>query len=355
MKILFIEDNDDDIASFDNAVDIYNQKNADTYIEVEKIKSIAEFEDKANELENIDAVIVDIKLQNKNGTTDADAGNKIIKMIENSLHCVPLYIYTGTPGNINYQGDFVIRRYTKGEETTYKQVIDDVYKLHKTKLMQIIGGKGKIKELIQRIYKENIIKNVDKWIEHKNCGKNTEEILSRYIAACIMGHLENSSEAVKEEMFMIPPAGTDLKTGSIVKKKGNDEHFVVLTPECDLIPRGEGDKRKPKTDFILLCKLQNDTIGINKKHLQDMLDYKLPYAYCLPKNLLIQNITFLNFRNVISIPYSDIENKNYERVAQILPEFIKEIIQKFSTYYSRQGQPDFSDGELCLCHCQSPP
>ncbi|MDR2686083.1 MAG: hypothetical protein LBB23_04970 [Rickettsiales bacterium] len=340
MKILFIEDTPSDIDAFNTALGLYNSQNNNA-IEAKNIASVAQFDDVFKSLSDYDAVIVDIKLKDAAGSVDADidAGNNIIKKIERALQNVPIYIYTGTPENISYAGQFVVRKYTKGDETTYKQVIEYAHRLYNTGLMQIIGGKGKLYEFVQRVYKENIIKDIDKWIDHKIAGKDTEGILSRYIAACISAHLENFSEAVKEEMFMIPPVGTGVKTGSIVKNNNTSEYFVVLTPECDLVVRDNGN---PKTDFVLLCKLQNNTNCVDRNNL---CNYKVPYAYCLPKSSLIDAITFLNFREVASIKYNDFVS-SYARVAQILPAFTKEITQKFSQYYSRQGQPDFSVGEI---------
>lgn len=350
MNILFIEDTPTDVEAFNNTLDLYRLYNPSVTIASKNIASLDEFNSEEKDLDNYDAVIVDIKLKDTDGNPDADtdAGNQIIEQIERSFRNIPIYICTGTPENVSYRGNFCIGEpYIKGEQDVYAKIIDHAYKLHNTGLMQLIGGKGKLQELIQKIYKENIKSEIDKWIEHKDRGKNTEGILARYIAACISAHLENSCLAVKEEMFMKPPAGSQLKTGSIIQNNGSKEYFVVLTPECDLVIRSDD---RPKADMILLCKLQLDTTGINNENLRKALCYSLPGLYCLPKNALVDNITFLNFRNLVSIEYNDAVS-NYTKVMQILPDFTKEIIQKFSSYYSRQGQPDFERGELCREHC----
>ena len=351
MKILFIEDTESDIDAFKSKLHLYHQANANVNIEMTQIQSIDEFYNVIGDFTDYDTVIVDIKLKDKNGmpNMDTDAGNMIIEAIEKSMQNVPIYIYTGTPANITYQSKFVIKQYIKGE-TDYTAVIEHAYRLYNTGLMQIIGGKGKIYELIQKIYKENIIPNLDEWIKHKVAGENTEDILSRYIAACISAHLESSCKAVKEEMFMIPPVGTNWKTGSIIKQNGSNDSFVVLTPECDLVLRDINGERKPKTNYVLLCKMQDNFSEFSSKKIQLDNLFKCPYIYYLPKNAAIEYATFLNFREIFSISYKD-DRKQYEKIAQILPEFTKEIIQKFSTYYSRQGQPDFDKEYLTSEHC----
>ena len=348
MKILFIEDTTTDVEAFNNTLDLYRMHNPGVVIDSKNIASLGEFKGEEKDLDNYDAVIVDIKLKDTDGTPDADtdAGNQIIERIENSFRNIPIYICTGTPENVSYRGKFVIGDpYIKGEQDVYKNIIDHAYKLHNTGLMQLIGGKGKLQELVQKIYKENIKSEIEKCIEHKNSGKDTEGILSRYIAACISAHLESSCPTVKEEMFMCPPVNQNLKTGSVIKNNETNEYFVVLTPECDLVIRAGG---RPKTDRVLICKLEGVTA--DNVNLQNIIGHKLPSAYCLPKNTLMPNLTCLNFRNIVSIEYDEAMN-NYTKVMQILPDFTKEIIQKFSSYYSRQGQPDFADGELCREHC----
>jgi hypothetical protein len=46
----------------------------------------------------------------------------------------------------------------------------------------------------------------------------------------------------------------------------------------------------------------------------------------------------IDFQDVTSIPFSS----ELERVATISSPFIKDIISRFSNYYSRQGQPTFN-------------
>ena len=50
---------------------------------------------------------------------------------------------------------------------------------------------------------------------------------------------------------------------------------------------------------------------------------------------------YINFRKVITVAPEDIEIKFNEPKVKIQDFFIKNILNRFSSYYARQGQPDF--------------
>jgi hypothetical protein len=47
----------------------------------------------------------------------------------------------------------------------------------------------------------------------------------------------------------------------------------------------------------------------------------------------------INFRKISYVEKNRVDS-DYTRIASITPSFMKEIIHRFSAYYSRQGQPD---------------
>ena len=87
-----------------------------------------------------------------------------------------------------------------------------------------------------------------------------------------------------------------------------------------------------------MCNVKNDFSSFNNEKKKKIISYNLDYIYCLPKNQLF-GTSYLNFRDIYSAPYDNVLI-DYEIVGQITNPFTKEIIQKFSSYYSRQGQPD---------------
>ena len=347
MKILFIEDSKSDIDAFATSLELFKTKNPCVPIDYTNISSIKEFKELYPN-NDYDAIVIDIKLKGSNGqeNLDIDAGNHIIEKIEKTFQNIPIYIVTGTPSNIKYTGKLVVKTYTKGEGQVYGQVLDNILSLHNTGLIKIIGGKGILFQIANKIYKENILPDIEVWMNYCNKNKETEKILSRYISSCLEGYLEDSCQYVKEEMFMIPPANNDIKTGTILKSR-DDLYYVVITPECDLYLRNDN---KPKSPFVLLCQLQ-DSFDKFDPDIVCKYDHRFPYIYYIPAKRVIKYSTFLNFREIFSIKWEEAKDASkYNKVIQIQPAFAKEILIKFSNYYSRLGQPSFYDNHLKESH-----
>ena len=50
--------------------------------------------------------------------------------------------------------------------------------------------------------------------------------------------------------------------------------------------------------------------------------------------------SLVNFRKVKNIPYEEID-AHFTNLCKTAYPYTKDILSRFSTYYSRQGQPDF--------------
>jgi hypothetical protein len=159
------------------------------------------------------------------------------------------------------------------------------------------------------------------------------------------------------EIYITPVIKPHVFTGDIVQNNKETLNYVVLTPSCDLA--------QGKAKDILLVAIEpiqstiaGEKIGIlkkgkaNKEQLEDAEQilrkiihntYSNKYHF-LPK---YQNIDggLINFQNLHSIRLKDFNN-NYVRVASINGSFTKDVVARFSYYYSRQGSPDFDSNEL---------
>ena len=153
-------------------------------------------------------------------------------------------------------------------------------------------------------------------------------------------------------MYVSPPAFENLiKTGSIIQNITNNKFYIILSPMCDLVVRNQGIF---KTDKILICEIEGtrnviDGIlnGITKKDAKkrklenSIKNNENNYFHFLPKTEFYEG-GFINFRYTLTLTL-DILKKDYTKpIIQISSHFIRDIISRFSTYYSRQGQPDFN-------------
>jgi hypothetical protein len=160
------------------------------------------------------------------------------------------------------------------------------------------------------------------------------------------------------EIYITPTVKSNVFTGDIVVDKKTKLSYIVLTPSCDLA--------QYKAKDILLGGIENendlgllsDKINIvkNKTAKTDVIieaesilkklinnSYSNKYHF-LPR---YKNISagLINFQKINSIKIKDF-NENYSRIAAINGSFTKDIIARFSYYYSRQGSPDFDTEEI---------
>ena len=150
------------------------------------------------------------------------------------------------------------------------------------------------------------------------------------------------------EVYIKPPIKTNLHTGDLISIE--DDIFLVLTPACDIVFNykiNSQGKKEPfrKADKMMLISVKEfeyESLCVNKLGKVDkgkIRDYitnsAYRYHYLPPFN---DNTGFLvDFQELRSVEF---ETK-YERLATISSPFIKDIISRFSNYYSRQGQPTF--------------
>lgn len=334
IKILFIEDSLSDIEAMEDTNERFSSERK-VDIQITSIKSKDEY-DKLTNLYDFDAIICDIVIpQSEHAAVTKNLGNELLEDINSKPFNMPVVVVTGTRDNISCDEGCYLDIFIKGQENLYYNVLTKILSMYKIGIMDVIGMKGTVAKYLKDIYNNHIRPQVmtSVWEEHYSKNRNTRGILLRYVANIIQSRLINACSAVPEEMYLIPSGCENIATGTILKK--NDAFYVVLNPECDLVLRNTG---KPNTDFVLLCNVKNDFSSFNNEKKKRIISYNLDYIYCLPKNKLF-GTSYLNFRDIYSAPYDNVLI-DYEIVGQITNPFTKEIIQKFSSYYSRQGQPD---------------
>lgn len=338
-KLLLIEDATVDAEACKDTVKRMNIEAGEDNLQL----CVAESYDKGiAELNNeYDAVIVDIKL-------DGDhSGNQIIRAIIEKYR-VPVAVMTGTP-DTELEEDSPICIYKKGE-TSYEDIIKSLFKASATGLFSVLGGTGIIEKVMNQIFWMNLYPQISLWQEKKEKGIDTEKVLLRYAISHIQELIDNEVPAyITEEMYIKPPMGESIKTGTIYCSNKDEKYYIVLSPPCDLAVHNG----KTKTDRILICEIDNHN-SVNqevadkaqkrdkkKDYIENAIKNNYTdYYHWLPENSLFCG-GYINFRKVITLPPVEFD-KEFERpFIKIQEYFVKSILNRFSAYYARQGQPDF--------------
>ncbi|MCK4815308.1 hypothetical protein KA005_06025, partial [bacterium] len=190
--------------------------------------------------------------------------------------------------------------------------------------------------------------------------KNIEKILLRYTLSHLLEYLDKNEfgdfdEYHPAEVYIVNPVNNNIHTGLILKKSEGGQLFIVLTPSCELAQNKARKivlaliekKNMPYVKDLKSKKEESTKREIKKqaeKALGDLLrnNHSLKY-HCLP---VVNGIGgFINFQKISSLTRTKIR-KDYVPVATVTDKFCKDIIARFSHYYSRQGQPDFNYDKL---------
>ena len=339
-NFLLIEDSVEDSDLFQDTVkrlnmtagkELYHLEIAETYsVAMEKLS------------EKLNGIIVDIRLDG------AHSGNEIIREIIEKFR-VPVAIFTGTP-DTEQNDNSPIKVYKKGE-VSHEEIIKELRDVSDTGLFNVLGGTGIIERVMTQIFWNNLYPQIELWKEKKAKGVETEKILLRYAVSHIQELIDNEVPAyVTEEMYISPPINDDIRTGSIIQAKTDNSYCIVLSPPCDLAVHNG----KMKTDCILICKIDSQDevnariigrIGKADKQRKEIAkalnNNYTDYYHWLPQNTLFAG-GYINFRKVLTYSPKELHNNFESPLIKVQEGFVKSILSRFSSYYARQGQPDFN-------------
>ena len=348
-QLLLVEDDSQDLATCKNSIEVYESQ-TNKRVELTICQNL---EDALLSLNgNFDGAIVDLKLGD-----DQDAGNKVIRQLQENELRIPVAILTGTPSSADLAFPN-IGVFTKGEATaSYPNILDRLWSIYDTGLTRILGGRGLIEENLGLVFRKNILPQIARW---ENYGRTnsikTENALLRHTLNHLIQLIDEDTELYfPEEFYLRPPLTKDLRTGSVLVTRDGDGLAVVMSPNCDLVIR-EGGKRNTDTvqlvdvvsvkDFFAWHDIEDLEKLSNSKKKRLGSAKARGYLHLLPQTDFFE-MSFLNFRNLSSLKITDLDARfRIPPDMQISPPFVKDIVARFSAYYARQGQPDIDHGTL---------
>ena len=338
LRLLIVEDNERDLRSFRNSIKVYKDKKQRTIDSVE-CKTL---EEALKTLDNsFDGAIIDLKLADQ-----GDEGNQIVKKVVESFFRIPIAIFTGNRGNWDDNLDekiMLIDVFAKGA-IRYDELLDKFWDIYDTGLTHIMGGRGKIETTLNRVFLKNLKPNIQRWTSYgKEDPGRTEKALLRYTLNHLIQLLDEDGErCFPEEVYLYPSVLDRITTGSIVT--ADDQWFVILSPACDLVPRGENGVLN--TDCILLVEIEKVDKILNgsksKSRVRELCTNRRTYYHWLPETDFFEG-GVINFRKLMALDKEDFDEKFGKPSIQISPSFVKDIISRFSSFYARQGQPDIDN------------
>ena len=347
LKLLIVENDKEALENCREDRDAYR---SDTQRDIELVECKT-LNQALKRLDNsFDGAIIDLKL-----TSKGVEGIEVIKQIRTSFFRIPIFIFTGY-ANIQDEGIEGIEVFLKSK-TRYYNLIGQLWDTYETGLTRMMGGTGKIEELLGKVFLYNLLLQREKWVSYgKEDLERTENALLRYALDHLLQLLEEDDKPrYPEEIYIYPHLSDEITTGSIVREKTTNTQFVVLSPACDLVIRKDDVF---KTDQILFVEIEKereivedalDGIRKQSKVKKELVavannNYRI-YYHWLPKTDFFDG-GFLNFRKVNALTKDKFDEKFEKPGIQISPFFVKDIVARFSSFYARQGQPDIDSSDF---------
>ncbi len=342
LKILFVEDEPIPQNAFKEDVAVFKNQPDNSDVESVIVDNVKDAVKVLNVL--YDGAIIDLRL----GDND-EGGKEIIQILYDEFTKIPVIVVTGLPDLVVDHPSIIKRR--SRDVGSYRDDLLLFQQIRDIGLAHIIKRKGRIEETLRDVFLVNLLPQIDTWISYgetykEKDPKRTERALLRYTLNHLYQHFEEADELFfPEEVYLYPPATDKITTGSMIKK--HDQWFVVLSPACDLVPRGENNKIK--TDHILLAKVEriDRVLGEqkSKSKVSELCSNKRTYYHWLPKTSFFDG-GILDYRQLITCHKDNFEGKFGNPIIQISPSFVKDIVSRFSSYYARQGQPDIDSKDF---------
>lgn len=341
-RLLIVEDDEQNLTACRATVARYKDEKQ-REVDLIECKSVKEAFEKLDT--SFDGAIIDLRLADH-----GDEGTQVVSRIAELHFRIPVAILTGTPTAADEDFPY-IGVFTKGEPGAgYAELLDRFWGIHNTGLTRIMGGRGKIEETLNKVFRENLLPQIDKWVAYGETDSlRTEKALLRHALSHLLQLLDDDGDrCFPEEVYLNPPLTDKIRTGSVVKERGSAQRFVVMNPACDLVIRDNGECN---TDRILIVEidLQSELfseypvsgLSNNQKSILEKAfrNTKSAYYHWLPKTDFFEG-GFLNFRKLISLSREEFTERFEKPTVQISPSFVKDMVARFSAYYARQGQPD---------------
>ena len=337
MKILLVEDEKDQQDIFEDSIEVFNDKN-NLNVECE---IAADVQHALNKIDgSFDGAIIDLRLGD-----NQEGGNEIVHQLGNSFNRIPIIFVTASPDLVNNHPSVIKTR--SRDDGTYESDLLLFQRIHNTGLTRIMGGRGLIEQTLSEVFLKNLLPQMDAWISYAETDSDrTEKALLRYTLNHLFQLLEENEErCFPEEVYLYPPVLDRITTGSIVQT--DDKWFVVLSPACDLVPRGENGILN--TDCILLVEIEgiDEVLGGSRSRgrVRELCTNRRTYYHWLPETEVFEG-GILNFRKLITLDKDAFDERFGKPVIQISPSFVKDIVSRFSSYYARQGQPDIDSEDF---------
>jgi hypothetical protein len=366
-RLLLVEDNEDHRAGYQVLIKEYEEDHPIRF-KVFPAESLSAARLLIKTEGEFDGAIIDLKLRRDVAVDDGAAyeGNELIVELTEIARC-PVIVFSANPMNISWEAkNRIFRTIDRGEGFTKAIELLDV--INSSGISELMKKTGLIEGYLDKVYWNVLWDRRDTWLAYAATGKPTKDAMLRLVLNHLVEFIGlGSSEYFPDEAYLKVFNADILRTGQLYKNKANNEHFIMISPACDLVVHEDG----PKSEFVQLCRIychnEEPIISYLRQAGEKLPEPKEPtfkeariiknradaflrdapgnkkdcYHYLPKSDSTVFKGGVVNFREVGSFKRESFAD-NFSAIGiQVAPPFLKDIVSRFSSYYARQGQPVF--------------
>ena len=342
IRILILDDEETIRQAYIRAMERFNaEKNGTEFIYYE-VSNLDEANNTIKEI-RFDAAIVDLTLDKK--TKDIEGNIAIKSLIENFR--MPIFVVSAYLEGLEeeYEKNPLITSLKKASMKTEDLLLKIIEEIQ-SHVIQFYARNGFLEKKINEFYWNHLSHTFESWekVATAISQEDLDIIISRHTITGINEDLYNISPHYHgAETYIIPSIKAVPHTGNIVKK--DDALYVILTPACDIAEQN----KLGKLSSYALAKIESvynvDTVKSKSTqekqdlYIRDTLRINQQDRYHYLPQFDIINESVIDFQSIINVEKDSIDS--FKSQATITTPFLKDIQNRFSTYFSRQGQPNY--------------
>jgi CheY-like chemotaxis protein len=307
----------------------------------------------------VDCAVVDLRLPNDDGDAFASEplGNDILQLILEEVG-IPAVVYSGYDGDASANSRNSNIKFV-GKSGAGGETILDLFASQSELMSAMEKTRLRISRETARLFNQSIWNRWgDRWSKEEDKAV-IEEIIARQTASHIADALSIAPIHHHPDEFYIVPAlhSSRPDTGDIIKK--DNQVYVILTPRCNMA------NNPPSHITLAMCieipawtawkeALSGSSANKREKAERDIRNHATQAhensSHFLPP-LNGNGPWLVDFKETRSLKAEDVTSLLPQRIASIAPSFIPNLIQRYSSYLGRIGQPGI-DAETLYKICK---
>ena len=360
MRILLVEDNEEQIILFHDALKYFIEDHPECDIELINCNNYESAVEKLKE--PFDGLILDLNLKDKvkgiGGVTDL-SGLEIKKIITSLNDRIPIVYASNDKEKIDeLEITEGLDLKTDKVDIDYTDIIKHFWELQKSYFNILFGNNGIIENQLNNILKKVLLPEAASWRSYKN--SLDPELYNKALTRYSLNHLQyflraDGEKCVSHEVYINTehcPEDSDqklIKTGRIIKCNETNEYYIIMSPACDIAIRNNGKRNSTHLTLIKIYTLDDAVTleagdKVNEKQKENLItNFKnnnkgLCYKYLNSIPGFDEGV--VNFRSLKSVPINKVKGEYSFENFVIAPAFLKNLQSCFASYYARQGQPE---------------